>query len=183
MDEIQVMDARCEMDGGTLRLSFKVAQDNMMKARRFVTEQPDGQRWLLSFKKYRKKRSYDANAYFWVLCDRLSEATGIDKETIYREAIKDIGGVSETVCVKDEAVKRLRKHWEAKGLGWQTETMSSKLEGCTNVVLYYGSSTYDSKQMAALIDHIIQDCKAVGIETLTPGEQALLINDWGKPSE
>ena len=47
MDEIQVMDARCEMDGGTLRLSFKVVQDSMMKARRFVTEQQDGQRWLL----------------------------------------------------------------------------------------------------------------------------------------
>ena len=178
MDEIQVMDARCEMDGGTLRLSFKVAQDNMMKARRFVTEQPDGQRWLLSFKKYRKKRSYDANAYFWVLCDRLSEATGIDKETIYREAIKDIGGVSVPVCVKDEAVKMLRKHWEAKGLGWQTETMSSKLEGCTNVVLYYGSSTYDTVQMSRLIDLIIEDCREQGIEILQPERLAAMMEGW-----
>lgn len=180
MDEIQVTDARCEMDGGTLRLSFKVAQENMMKARRFVAEQAAGQRWMLSFKKYRKKRSYDANAYFWALCDRLSEATGIDKETIYRNAIRDIGGVSETVCVKKEAAQRLRKNWQEKGLGWQTDEMPSKLEGCVNVVLYYGSSTYDTKQMAALIDHIIQDCRAVGIETVTPSEQALLIEEWRK---
>ena len=40
--------------------------------------------------------------------------------------------------------------------------------------LYYGSSTYDSKQMARLIDNIVQDCKAVGVETATPQELARL---------
>ena len=64
----------------------------------------------------------------------------------------------------------LRESWEARGIGWQTETMPSKVEGCTNVVLYYGSSVYDTKQMSLLIDHLVQDAKAIGIETLTPRE-------------
>ena len=42
------------------------------------------------------------------------------------------------------------------------------------MVLYYGSSVYDTKQMSALIDHIVQDCKALGIETKTPAEIMLL---------
>ena len=54
----------------------------------------------------------------------------------------------------------------------------SKLPGCTNVILYYGSSTYDSKQMARLIDNIIQDCKAVGIETATPAEIDAMKARW-----
>ena len=128
----------------------------------------------VTIKKHRERRSLDANAYFWVLCDRLAEATREPKEQIYRAAIRDIGGNSETVCVKEQAADKPRQGWEHKGLGWVTDTMPSKLPGCVNVVLYYGSSTYDTAQMSRLIDNIVQDCKAVGIETLTPSELAKL---------
>ena len=86
--------------------------------------------------------------------------------------------MSQIVCVQDKAVDALRKGWEHNGLGWFAETTPSKIEGCTNVILYYGSSTYDSRQMAALIDHIVQDCKALGIETMTPAEVAAIERQW-----
>ena len=104
------------------------------------------------------------------LMDKIADRMHIDKVDVYREAIKSIGGVSETVCVQDKAVDRLRQGWEQNGIGWQTDTMPSKLKGCTNVILYYGSSTYDTQQMSLLIDHIVQDAKALGIETMTPAE-------------
>lgn len=121
-------------------------------------------------KQHRNRRSLDANGYAWVLMDKIAARMHIDKKDVYREAIKSIGGVSETVCVQDKAVDRLRQGWEQNGIGWQTDTMPSKLKGCTNVILYYGSSTYDSQQMSLLIDHIVQDAKALGIETMTPAE-------------
>ena len=132
----------------------------------------------IEIKRWRKRRSLDANAYAWVLTDKISQATGVNKLTIYREAIKEIGGVSETVCVRSDAVDKLRQGWEAHGLGWQTDTTPSKLDGCTNVILYYGSSVYDSKQMAALIDSLVQDAQALGIETLPPAEIARLQSQW-----
>ena len=124
----------------------------------------------LEVKQHRNKRSLDANGYAWVLMDKIAARMHIDKVEVYREAIKNIGGVSETVCVQDKAVDRLRQGWEQNGIGWQTDTMPSKLKGCTNVILYYGSSTYDTQQMSLLIDHIVQDAKALGIETMTPAE-------------
>ena len=124
----------------------------------------------LEVKQHRNKRSLDANGYAWVLMDKIAARMHIDKVDVYREAIKRIGGVSETVCVQDKAVDRLRQGWEQNGIGWQTDTMPSKLKGCTNVILYYGSSTYDTQQMSLLIDHIVQDAKALGIETMTPAE-------------
>lgn len=130
--------------------------------------------------KYRKRRSLDANAYCWVLIDKIAHATGVDKTTVYREAIKEIGGVSDIVCVKNDAVDKLREGWQAHGLGWQTDVMPSKIEGCTNVVLYYGSSTYDTKQMAALIDILVQDAQALGIETATPEQIAKYKELWDK---
>lgn len=124
----------------------------------------------IDIKAHRNKRSLDANNYAWALIDKIAARMHIDKVEVYREAIKSIGGVSETVCVQDKAVDRLRQGWEQNGIGWQTDTMPSKLKGCTNVILYYGSSTYDTQQMSLLIDHIVQDAKALGIETMTPAE-------------
>ena len=130
--------------------------------------------------KYRAKRSLDANAYCFVLIGKLAERLNIPKEEIYRKAIKEIGGNYDVVCVKNEAVEMLCTGWRHGGLGFQTETMPSKIEGCTNVILYYGSSTYNTAQMSRLINNIIDECKAQNIETKTPNEIAELISLWGE---
>lgn len=133
----------------------------------------------VEIKKSYNKRSRDANALAWVLIDKLSEKTRIPKKDVYRSAIREIGGVSETVCVQDKAVDRLCSGWQKNGIGWQTETMPSKIPGCTNVILYYGSSTYDTAQMSRLLDLIIQECEQQGIATLRD-EATELLGKWGK---
>lgn len=134
----------------------------------------------VTVKKHREKRSLNANAYSWVLLDKLAESTGTPKSEIYRREVRDVGGNTETVCVREKAVQKLCDSWNKNGIGWQTEVMDSKIEGCKNVVLYYGSSTFDTKQMARLIDNIVQDCKALGIETLTPQQLDALKEEWGR---
>lgn len=124
----------------------------------------------IEIKRFHKRRSLDANAYAWVLIDKIAVATSVDKAEVYRQAIRSIGGVSEILCVQNAALEKFRAAWEQNGIGWQTDTMPSKLEGCTNVIVYYGSSTYDAQQMALLIDYLIQDAKSLGIETMSPAE-------------
>ena len=143
-------------------------------------ELKDLEKLSIEIKPYRQKRSLDANAYCWKLINELAERLNKAPKEIYREAIKDIGGNSEIVCVKNEAVKKLRQGWQRNGIGWFTETFQSKIDGCTNVILYYGSSVYDTKQMSQLIDNIIQDCKALGIQTETPNRIAELKSLWGE---
>lgn len=132
----------------------------------------------VTLKVYRPRRSLDANAYAWVLIDKIAHEQGIGKKEVYREAIRNIGGVSDVLCMQTVAVDQFRRIWERNGIGYQTEIMPSKLPGCTNVVAYYGSSTYDTKQMSALIDQLVQDAKALGIETRTPEQIEYLISDW-----
>lgn len=129
-----------------------------------------GKVYTVEIKEYRQKRSLDANAYAWVLIDKIAAAVGLPKTEVYRNAIKELGGVSDTVCVMDAAVDALCNGWSHNGLGWVTETLPSKIKGCTNVILYYGSSTYDSKTMSRLIDGLIEDARNLGIETMTPQE-------------
>ena len=134
----------------------------------------------VEIKQHRKKRSLSANAYCWVLVDKIAARSGVDKTSVYRETIRNIGGVSDIVCCQDRAVEALRSGWQAHGVGWITETIPSKLEGCTNVILYYGSSTYDTAQMSRLIDLLVMEAKELGIETATPQELDRLREEWAK---
>ena len=160
--------------GGEWAITFSTREDFSAEYER-LKEIPVN----VEIKKAANKRSKDANAFCWVLVDKIAEKMRIAKSDVYRSAIREIGGVSETVCVRDKAVDRLRSGWEKNGIGWQTETMPSKLPGCTNVVLYYGSSTYDTAQMSRLIDLLIQEAEQLGIPTLKD-EATELLGKWGK---
>lgn len=135
------------------------------------------------FSKNRKKRSLDSNAYAWVLMDKLSAKLLIPKEQIYRQYITEIGGASDTVCVRTDSVNKLRETWAKNGLGWLSATFPSSTPGYTNVILYYGSSTYDTRQMHRLIELIVQDCKTQGIETADPEELKALLESWNNKAK
>ena len=132
----------------------------------------------LTIKKWYEKRSLDANAYAWVLIDRLSEELGLEKTDVYKHAIRSIGGVSDTVCALDESVDKLCGAWSENGIGWHSECFPSKIKGCTNVILYYGSSTYDTRQMSALINSLVDECERFGIETKSPEEIESLLRSF-----
>lgn len=135
-------------------------------------------RYTVTVKEKKERRSLDANAYFWVMCDKVAEYMHMEKTEIYKQYIKEIGGVSDTVCVLEKAADKLCDNWESKGIGWQTDRMTSKMPKCVNVVLYYGSSTYDKSQMGRLINMVVQDCKEYGIETYDQSELDTMLEAW-----
>ena len=168
--------AKVIIDGGETYLCIAIPHQEAMK---FVGEM-NPKKYAIEIKEHKGKRSLDANGYFWTLVDNLAEKLNLPKTEIYRNYIREVGGVSETVCVKSEAVENLCEGWKHNGIGWQTDVMPSKIEGCTNVILYYGSSTYNTEQMSRLIKMVIEDCKNVGIETKTPNEIANMLSLWGE---
>lgn len=162
---------------GKVTLTVELDKDSIQEARELYDELNDAE-LAVSIKKWKEKRSTDANGYFWVLCGKLAYRMGVAKESVYRELIKQIGNNFEPVCVKAEAVKKLRQGWERNGLGWVTEEFPSKIDGCVCLNLYYGSSIYDTEQMSKLIDLAIAECKDVGIPTDTPDEIAKMKARW-----
>ena len=154
------------------------ALNEVNSAREMVDELKSLEKLSLKIGKFKQKRSLDANAYCWTLIGKIAEKTKVPKDEVYRDAIRGIGGNYDVVCIKEEAANSLRSAWERNGIGWQTEVMLSKLDGCTNVLLYYGSSTYDTEQMSRLIENILQDCKALGIEVKPQEEIDSLLKNW-----
>ena len=133
----------------------------------------------LTIKEHREKRSLDANAYAWVLMGKLAAAMHLKPVEVYRQQIVGVGDNFTPMCVREKDVNRFIASWERNGLGWIVQDLgTSQVSGCRNLAAYHGSSTYDTRQMSQLIDNIVQDCKALGIETLTPDKLALLKEEW-----
>jgi len=144
-----------------------------------MLEQLNDKEYELEIKEKKKRRSVDANAYYWTLVSKLSAKLQTSPVEVYRQHIQDIGNNYEILPIKDEAVDKFKTAWSKNGIGWVTNLIGpSKLKGYTNLMAYYGSSTYDSKQMTRLIDLVVEDCKENGIETMTPDEIAKLNQTW-----
>ena len=176
MRELNIVEASWSMDasGSWLKLRPELPGQAQMVAGEFDPQK----KYTVTIKEFRKKRSLDANAYAWVLMNKLADKLNMGVRDLYRHYIPDIPENSQVVCVPSEAVEKLQSGWEHNGIGWCSDTLKSKLPGCTNVVLYYGSSTFDQKQMGVLLDLIIADCKQVGVEYLTPEELERLKGEW-----
>ena len=168
--------ARWMMDSESTWLMLKV---NPRDATAFVDEMKDGKVYEADLKEHRNRRSLDANSYAWVLMGKLANKVGLPKEEVYREFVKDVGDNYEILPIRNDAVDKWIANWQGKGIGWVCDILGeSKLDGYTNVITYYGSSTYDSLQMSKLINLIVEECKQQGIETMTPAELALLMDGW-----
>lgn len=135
----------------------------------------------VEIKKASKARSLSANAYAWVLIDKISEKTGINQTDVYRSAIREIGEVSTLLGMKDDAIPVFSENWQRGHLGRQVEIIpGSSKPGWSNVRVFYGSSEFDSAQMARLIDSLIQDAESLGIPTISDDEAAKMISKWKK---
>ena len=135
----------------------------------------------IEIKQHREKRSNDANAFCWALCTEIGNAMTppMTKEAVYQKAIRDVGEY-EPLPIREDAVETFRQRWKAKGSGWFAEVIDdSKIPGYKLVFAYYGSSTYDTKSMSRLIDHLIDDAEQMEIMIpLGKKDVERLKNDW-----
>jgi hypothetical protein len=169
-----------KLEGGWLMA--RPVREDMGKAMALVRKHKD-KLYNLEVKEHRKKRSLDANAYAWVLINKLAEVMRIPPVEVYRQAIQDISGNSEVLPIKEEAVEQFKQAWSCHGLGWICKDMGrSRIPGYHNLMVYYGSSVYTVQQMNALIENLVQDCKALDIEVMSERERSLLLEEWGKTS-
>lgn len=137
-----------------------------------------GKEWAVEFKQVRRKRSLSANAYAWVLMDKLAQKLGTTKTAVYREHVR-VYGSFQIIRLKREALVRFEELWKGNGLGWIVEHIGSVGE-TVEVMAYPGTSTYNTAEMARFIDGLVTECREQGIETMEPERLKSLVEAWGK---
>lgn len=152
-------------------------------------EPPDGLKFVYGFKEgnyeilpqktAKKRRSLDANAYAWVLIDQIAKKVGEPPLQVYRNAVRDTGGVSlEAETVPLSGLEQYIREWVGNHLGRQVKIYPSYTFGTVNVIRVCGSSDYDTSQMARFIDSLVQDAEALDIETKDPAWVQSLLDAW-----
>lgn len=145
-----------------------------------VLEEIKDEKLSIEIKKYRKARSLDANKYFWKLLQEICEKQNLDPIEDYKRRVKELG-IFRQFKIMSQDVKTFEKIWTDRGIAWFCEIVDTEFLYTTEFKIinaYYGSSSYNTKQMSRLIDNLIQDCKAVGIETKTKEEIESLLQTW-----
>lgn len=133
----------------------------------------------VEIKKAAKHRSLSANNYAWMLIDKIAEKTGVPVSEVYRNAIREIGGVSDYYGMKEAAYEAFCEVWTAGHLGRQVEIIpGSSRPGWINVRAWKGSSDFDSAQMARFIDSLVQDAESLGIGTVPASEVERMVTGW-----
>lgn len=133
-------------------------------------------------KKDIKKRSLNANNYFWKLLQELCELAEIDTIEEYKRRVKELG-VFRRFKIEKDNIKTFEKMWTSQGVAWFCEIFDTEIIGNTEFKIinaYYGSSSFNSKQMSRLINDLVEDCKAYEIETKTQAEINSLLESWNK---
>lgn len=170
-----------DTDVSTRKLKISLLLDTNNKD---VVEQLKSENKLtIELKKWRQKRSLDANSYCWVLCDKIAkelckDGTIITKEDVYKDAILQIG-TFEPFIVQEKTLDNFKRIWEKQGLGFLVQEVSKK-DKSVKVHAYYGSSTYDTKEMSLLIESLVELAKTLHIETKPQNEIDSLLREWDK---
>lgn len=179
---MKIKNIQASMDfKGDILLTFSLEKSEKQAVQELLNISKENiPKYDLKVEKRKKKRSLEANAYCWKLCDEIAKVLGSTKDEIYQSMIT-MYGVHKIDVIREDVVDYWIEFYNRQGKGDFAEDMGEckTIKGFHNVMRYYGSSGYDTKQMARLIDGIVYECKDLGIETLPPDEIAELKSKWG----
>lgn len=160
------------------KISFLINDKNNLS----TIEDLKGLKLKIIAKKDIKKRSINANNYFWKLLQEVCELRELDTIEEYKRRVKQLG-IFRRFKIEPENINTFEKMWTAQGIAWFCEIADTEYIGETEFKIinaYYGSSSFNSKCMSRLINDLVEDCKEIGIETKTPAEIDSLLESWNK---
>lgn len=142
-----------------------------------LPEIANGKPYYCEIKRHHERRSLDANAYFHVLVDKIAKAL---KRSVYD--IKTQMNLEYGTYAKDESnnkvagFKALKDIPIGKYCRYANPIGEVVEDGKVFIKYLIRKDTHelDNKEMAQLIDGVIQEANDLGIETLTPSQLATL---------
>ena len=131
----------------------------------------------IEIKRWREKRSLDANALAWVLMQKIAEKVHSDKWSIYMDMLQRYSRAFTHIIVKPQAVAAVMEMYRtAIDLG---EILVDGEKG-HQLQVYFGSSQFDSHEMSVFIDGLMSECRELGIPTISDEEAERMVSEWDR---
>lgn len=150
----------------------------------------DKEKLRIRIVQYRKKRSLDANAYYWTLLTKFADVIGLGNPEAHNMMLRGYGqseifdgrAVYMTIPDTEEAEKKVNNATDYHLAPTSQVRMGNDDVMYRTYRLLRGSRTYDTKEMSRLIDGLITCCKEAGIpetEIASPNEKEILKERYG----
>lgn len=162
----RLVDITKDWQTGKFRLTFELEQflPNMLDAIRDVCLR-------LSVKKWKEKRSLDANAYYWQLNSQMAKILRTSPKELHEELLQryglldsdESGHISITVRSRVD-MSRIDGHWKLYKMSADGKWKS--------YLRIRGTHEYDTAEMSYFLDRVIEDAKELGVSTETPNQLA-----------
>ena len=158
---------------GKYTISFSVEDPSSLNE---IEKIQDCERLSVKVVKYRKKRSLDANAMLWACLGEMAAALMADKWDIYLKMLRRYGKYTH-ICVKPNVVDAVKRQWrEVEEIGEITINGQKAVQ----LLCYFGSSTYDTKEFSVLLDGVITEMKEMGLQPPPTEEMRRALELWEK---
>lgn len=124
--------------------------------------------------KHRERRSLDANALLWLCLGRIAEALRSDKWDVYLQMLKRYGKYTY-ICVKPNVVEAVKAQWrESEEIG----RVNINGQEAVQMLCYFGSSTYNTKEFSTLLEGVISEMYEMGIEAPASEDMRRALEQW-----
>ncbi len=156
-------DAHLDMFSDSYKITFTVNEKEAVKE---IENIKDCEKLSIEAKKFRKKRSLDANALLWSCLGKMAEALMVDKWDVYLLMLKRYGKFTH-MMVEENAVEATKQQWRECEIVGDITLNGKKF---VQMLAYFGSSKYNTKEFSHLLDGVISELKEMGLETPVPAE-------------
>ena len=116
---------------------------------------------LLKLSVYRKKRSSEANRYFWKCVSILAAGLNNDNWDQYLTELERYGKYTSLISRQD-SYPDLQNLWRETKITGERKDENGVMYYDVNC--YYGSSSYDTAEFNRLINGVIEDIKDAGLD-------------------
>ena len=159
----RIKDISLDWKTNQLNLLLSINEKNAISE---IEKLRDDEKLSIKIVKYRKKRSLDANGLLWFCLGQIAASLQADKWDIYLQMLKRYGKYTY-ICVKPNMVESVKAQWRESEVIGEVNINGSE---AVQMLCYFGSSTYNSKEFSVLLDGVISEMQEMGLETPTSSE-------------
>lgn len=129
-------------------------------------------------KKHREKRSLDANGMLWACIGDIAKSMTppADKWDVYLDMLNHYGKYTY-ICVKPNVVEAMKAQWRECEVIGEVDINGQK---AVQMLCYFGSSTYNTKEFSVLLDGVISEMKNMGLQPPPSKEMRMVLEEWEK---
>lgn len=162
----RLVDISKDWESGKFRLTFELDSflPNMVDAIKDVCLR-------LSVKRWKEKRSLDANAFYWQINSQMARVLQTSPEELHEELLQRYGlldtdenGHIAITARSNVDMSKVDGHWKLYKVSQDGKWKS--------YLRIRGTSEYDTAEMSYFIERVLEDARELGIDTETPKQKA-----------